>query len=117
MILNVLTVGLGAAIGSVLRFIATNIFKNAFKNISFPIATLFINISGSFVLGLINGQLPKTSFWTTLFIAVVGGYTTFSTYMNEIVQMNMKDKMMAMTYYALTAILGILAALLGYLIF
>lgn len=114
MILNILTVGLGAAIGSVLRFIVTNIFKNVFKNISFPISTLFINVSGSFVLGLINGQLPKTNFWITFFIAIIGGYTTFSTYMNEIVQMNMKEKMMAMTYYVLTAILGILAALIGY---
>ncbi|GAA6237497.1 CrcB family protein [Apilactobacillus micheneri] len=113
MILNVLTVGLGAAIGSVLRFLATTFFKN----ISFPIGTLFINVSGSFLLGLINGQLPKTNFWITFFIAIIGGYTTFSTYMNEIVQMNMKDKMMAMIYYAVTAILGILAALLGYLIF
>lgn len=117
MMLNIFTVGLGAAIGSVLRFIVTNIFKNVFKKMSFPIATLFINVSGSFVLGLINGQFPKTSFWAMLFIAIIGGYTTFSTYMNEIIQMKMKDKIMAMTYYALTAILGIFAALLGYLIF
>ncbi|WP_105956832.1 fluoride efflux transporter FluC [Apilactobacillus quenuiae] len=117
MILNVLTVGLGASIGSVLRFITTKFFKDTFKSISFPIATIFINISGSFLLGLINGQLPKTSFWTAFFIAIIGGYTTFSTYMNETVQMNLKNKMMAILYYFITALLGILAAFMGYILF
>lgn len=117
MIINVLTVGLGAAIGSVLRFLATTFFKTFFKNISFPIGTLFINVSGSFLLGLVNGQLPKTNFWITFFIAIIGGYTTFSTYMNEIVQIKMKNKMMAMIYYFITALFGIIAALIGYVIF
>ncbi|TPR13248.1 fluoride efflux transporter FluC [Apilactobacillus timberlakei] len=117
MILNILTVGIGAAIGSVLRFIVTKFFKDVFSKINFPIATLFINVSGSFILGLINGQLPKTSFWTVLFIAIIGGYTTFSTYMNEIVQMNLKNKILSMTYYVLTAILGIMAAFIGNILF
>ncbi|TPR50524.1 CrcB family protein [Apilactobacillus micheneri] len=117
MILNVLTVGLGAAIGSVFRFIVTQFFKDTFRKINFPLSTLFINISGSFLLGLINGQLPKNFLWTAFFISIIGGYTTFSTYMNEIVQMNLKNKILSMTYYVLTAILGIMAAFIGNILF
>ncbi|MCT6837710.1 MAG: CrcB family protein, partial [Bifidobacteriales bacterium] len=83
---------------------------------AFPVATFFINITGSFLLGLVNGQLPKNTFILAFSIAVLGGYTTFSTYMNETVQLGTKKKVMAYAYYLLSALLGILAALLGYLI-
>ncbi|CAI2698780.1 Putative fluoride ion transporter CrcB [Apilactobacillus kunkeei] len=116
MIQSVLIVGLGAAVGSLIRYGVTNGLKKLFNGIAFPVATFFINITGSFLLGLVNGQLPKNTFILAFSIAVLGGYTTFSTYMNETVQLSTKKKVMAYAYYLLSALLGILAALLGYMI-
>ncbi|KPN80234.1 crcB-like protein [Apilactobacillus kunkeei] len=116
MIESVLIVGLGAAVGSLIRYGVTNVLKKMFSKNAFPVATFFINITGSFLLGLVNGQLPKNTFTLAFSIAVLGGYTTFSTYMNETVQLGTKKKVMAYAYYLLSALLGILAALLGYMI-
>ncbi len=116
MIESVLIVGLGAAVGSLIRYGVTNGLKKMFSKVAFPVATFFINITGSFLLGLVNGQLPKNTFVLAFSIAVLGGYTTFSTYMNETVQLGTKKKVMAYAYYLLSALLGILAALLGYMI-
>ncbi|WP_203621781.1 fluoride efflux transporter FluC [Apilactobacillus nanyangensis] len=116
MIQSVLIVGLGAAVGSLIRYGVTNGLKKLFNGIAFPVATFLINITGSFLLGLVNGQLPKNTFILAFSIAVLGGYTTFSTYMNETVQLSTKKKVMAYSYYLLSALLGILAALLGYMI-
>ena len=116
MIESVLIVGLGAAVGSLIRYGVTNGLKKMFSKNAFPVATFFINVTGSFLLGLVNGQLPKSTFILAFSIAVLGGYTTFSTYMNETVQLGTKKKVMAFAYYLLSALLGILAALLGYLI-
>ncbi|WP_414827155.1 fluoride efflux transporter FluC [Apilactobacillus kunkeei] len=116
MIESVFIVGLGAAVGSLIRYGVTNGLKKMFSKNAFPVATFFINITGSFLLGLVNGQLPKSTFILAFSIAVLGGYTTFSTYMNETVQLGTKKKVMAYAYYLLSALLGILASLLGYLI-
>lgn len=116
MIKTVLIVGIGAAVGSLIRFGVTNGLKQIFHKTAFPASTFFINISGSFLLGLINGQLTENTFTLAFFVAVLGGYTTFSTYMNEIVQLGTKKKLLAMFYYIVSALLGILAALIGYVI-
>ncbi|MGQ2282596.1 fluoride efflux transporter FluC [Apilactobacillus kunkeei] len=116
MIESVLIVGFGAAVGSLIRYGVTNGLKKMFSGIAFPVATFFINITGSFLLGLVNGQLPKNTFILAFSIAILGGYTTFSTYMNETVQLSIQKKMMACSYYVLSALIGISMAFLGYVI-
>ena len=116
MIENVLIVGLGAAVGSLIRYGVTNGLKKMFSKKAFPVATFFINITGSFLLGLVNGQLPKNTFILAFSIAVLGGYTTFSTYMNETVQLGTRKKAVACFYYVLSALIGITMAFLGYVI-
>ncbi len=116
MIESALIVGLGAAVGSLIRYGVTNGLKKMFTGFAFPVATFFINITGSFLLGLVNGQLPKNTFILAFSVAILGGYTTFSTYMNETVQLSTKKKVMSYAYYLLSAFIGILAALLGYMI-
>lgn len=116
MITSVLIVGLGASIGSLIRFGMTNLLKAMFSKSAFPGATFFINITGSFLLGLINARLPHNTFTLAFFIAILGGYTTFSTYMNETVQLGTKKKLMAYSYYVLSAVVGIIAAWIGFMI-
>ena len=49
MIESVLIVGLGAAVGSLIRYGVTNGLKKMFSKNAFPVATFFINITGSFL--------------------------------------------------------------------
>ena len=79
-------VGLGGAIGAVARYllgtwIATHVSPD------FPWSTFLINISGSFLIGVILGlaSAGQLSNEARLFLAVgvLGGYTTFSTFSYE----------------------------------
>jgi fluoride exporter len=79
-----LNVFIGAGLGGVLRHLI-NILSVRLLGMAFPSGTLFINITGSLVMGLVAGYFaffgsaPQS---VRLFIAtgVLGGYTTFSTF-------------------------------------
>ncbi|MDF2985658.1 MAG: CrcB protein [Eubacterium sp.] len=82
--LNALAVGSGGFIGAVLRYLMT-ILINRVNTGSFPVATLVINILGSFLIGLLTQVVPSLYpnnkklllFLTT---GILGGFTTFSTF-------------------------------------
>ena len=72
-------VGLGGAVGSVIRY---SIGRLPSKS-PFPWATLAINVSGSFILGLFLtwalGRLP-IPVTTPISVGALGGFTTFSAF-------------------------------------
>ena len=84
--LNCLVVALGGGIGACLRYLIGLVpLKEPF---TFPVKTLFINLLGCFVIGLIAAIAAKTtsiSPRTVLFIktGLCGGFTTFSTFALE----------------------------------
>ena len=86
---------------------------------SFPWATLGINLTGSFLLGLVltagtERGWPET---TTVPLAVgfLGAYTTFSTFSFETYTLLRTDRAgVAMLYIAASVVGGIAAAALGY---
>lgn len=85
----------------------------------FPIATLGINVTGSFLLGLVltlgaAGRLsPQTT--TALAIGFLGAYTTYSTFSWELFSLGRSDKLLTATaYLAASVALGVFAAILGY---
>ncbi len=88
--MNVLLVALGGAIGSAARYLMGAFIANRFGP-DFPWGTFAVNVSGSFLIGVIlsfvgGGMLPA---WARPFLAVgiMGGYTTFSTYNYETLQL------------------------------
>ena len=88
---NYLLVSLGAALGGGLRYGLSKL-TYAFLPISFPYGTLIVNITGSFVLGLVMFHLdPKEmiSAKLRLFLTVgfCGGFTTFSTFSYETISL------------------------------
>lgn len=115
MINSFLLVGLGGAIGSMLRYF----FMVIFKPTSFPYATLSVNIIGSFAIGLILGfALRSESFNTNwkLFLAagICGGFTTFSAFSLECVQFLEQQRYATLfSYVALSIILGLAATFAG----
>lgn len=84
--INYLSVALGGAVGSVLRFFLSGVIARHYGE-SFPLGTLLINISGSFLIGLIaeltgpgSPFLVSSHLRDALLIGLLGGYTTFSSF-------------------------------------
>jgi CrcB protein len=80
-------VALGSALGGVSRYLVGGLVQRLWQT-SFPTGTLFVNFSGSFLLGLIIRyalQTPSLSpeIRALLTIGFCGGYTTFSTFSYE----------------------------------
>ena len=86
--LRVLLVGLGGFAGSVLRYLLSGVSQNLFQTARFPVGTMIINVSGCFVIGLLSQLAESQGAFTELtralvFAGILGGYTTFSTFGNE----------------------------------
>jgi CrcB protein len=80
-------VGLGGAIGAMSRY-AVALFVAMFWKRDFPLATLLINVTGSFILGFFAtfaaGKTSLDPLWRLLVATgFVGAYTTFSTFEYE----------------------------------
>ena len=84
--LTYLWVALGGALGSVGRFWLSGFVATRYGE-TFPMGTLVVNVSGSLVIGFLaalsapEGRwLPSPGFRPFLMIGVCGGYTTFSSF-------------------------------------
>jgi CrcB protein len=86
---------------------------------SFPLGTLLINVSGSFVLGLFMTLATERFLidprWRLLVaVGFLGAYTTFSTYTYESLSLILKGEWLSGTLNLLgSAVLGIIAAVCG----
>jgi CrcB protein len=85
-----LVVGAGGFFGAMARFLVNTGVTSRYGN-SFPWATFVINISGSFILGLmatliVSKVLTNPNWRLGVTIGFVGAYTTFSTFEYESAQ-------------------------------
>ncbi len=116
MLKHFLLVGLGGCIGSMMRFAAYLLFRSS----SFPISTLLVNITGSLIIGLVIGLSIKDENFAAnwkIFLAtgICGGFTTFSAFSLENMEMLQQGKyFLCFLYITLSIIAGISAAWLGY---
>jgi fluoride exporter len=79
-------VGVAAAVGAALRYLVDQIVQHQHDQ-TFPWGTFVINVSGSLLLGLTIGLashhgLPTVAA-TVIGVGLLGGYTTWSTYLWE----------------------------------
>ncbi len=82
---QLLLVGLGGFLGSISRFVMAGAFNRFSPALGFPVGTLTVNILGCFLIGLLHGLAETRSLLSPdirifLFIGVLGGFTTFSTF-------------------------------------
>lgn len=115
-----LLAGFGGMFGACSRLVlGAYVNKKAKKVSPFPAGTWIINITGSFLLGLLaqlhmNGMLSE-NLWLFLGTGFCGAYTTFSTFGTETVGLiQTKQFRLALLYVASSLILSLAAALIGY---
>lgn len=117
MIKELIYIGAGGFIGSVLRYLVSLAFSS--QN-SFPWGTFTVNIVGCVLIGLICGfanRVPNLSQNINLFLTVglCGGFTTFSTFSKEALALLQAGNIIAFCLYAVWSVtIGILAVALGF---
>jgi len=112
---NIILVGLGGMIGSVMRYLTSWFIRHD----SFPYATFAVNIAGSFLIGIIMGVAAKQEGFANwrLFLAtgICGGFTTFSAFAWENMQLLSHERYGAFVLYTGgTLVLGLAVVTLGY---
>ena len=85
--------------------------------IVFPLGTFVVNVSGAFLLGLLAGTGPSGDAYRFAGIALLGSYTTFSTWMLEARRLSSSSRSrVALAYVGLSFVIGLGAVVLGRLL-
>ncbi|MGD2035861.1 MAG: fluoride efflux transporter CrcB [Bacteroidales bacterium] len=119
MIKEVLLIGFGGFIGSVVRYYVSKL-NVSLDLYSLPIGTLTVNILGSLLLGFLTGIVVKSPILTVewrlfLMVGICGGFTTFSTFTSENLMLIHNGQFLsAALYTGLSLVFGFLAVFLGY---
>ena len=113
-----LIIGAGAVLGANLRYWVTSYFAGRMGFI-FPYGTLFVNLSGSFLLGfayvlLANRLVDNESYRLLIGTGFLGAYTTFSTFSYDTLVLIEKGNLLVAAVNSGASLLGsVLAAYLG----
>lgn len=114
MIKTIFLVGLGGAIGSILRYVSVWLTSKYFQG-TFPLATLLINILGSLLIGLFIGLLAKyfpenQPMKFLLIVGFCGGFTTFSSFASENYSLFQNGQQLLAYAYIVASVLLTIAA-------
>jgi len=96
--------GLGAALRHGVNFVSARVLGTAF-----PYATLFENVTGSLVMGLLAGYFAfkgdaSQSWRLFLTTGILGGYTTFSTYSLDAARLYERGELGLAAFYAVSSV-------------
>ena len=118
MLKQILLVALGGGAGSVLRYLSTEL-THKYYSMSFPLATFIVNMVGCFCIGMLVNLIPaqSTSLRYLLIIGFCGGFTTFSTFARETLDLMQADQLLhAFLYTIASCVIGISFVWLGLLL-
>ena len=119
MIKSILIVGLGSFCGGALRYYISTLMKSV-GTYGFPWGTLLVNLAGCLIIGVVFGLFGKmdshSSSWCLMLTAgFCGGFTTFSAFANESLQMLQSGNTLNLILYVLSSVIvGIALVALGY---
>jgi len=90
MLINILIVGVGGFLGAISRYLIVLLNDKFYNNYDFPFDTLFVNIVGSFLIGITLALalkydiLSRHTFGSFLFVTgFLGSFTTFSAFTRD----------------------------------
>jgi fluoride exporter len=80
--------GIGGFVGSALRYAVTGFVQNSSGSTRFPFGTLTVNLVGCLLIGFLSELAEVRGIFTAgtrtlVFVGVLGGFTTFSAFGNE----------------------------------
>ena len=113
-----LFIGSGSFLGGIARYLLSKAIQNSVLT-TFPLGTFWVNIIGSFLIGMIYGLSDRGSLDSNelrLFLAVgfCGGFTTFSTFSNENLALLRDGSFFYFSLYAgMSVFIGLLATFGG----
>jgi len=120
---NFLLVGLGGAVGAMLRYAVGGLVVHISPDSKFPWATLLVNILGCFAVGAIASSLERINFYNSelrlaLITGLLGGFTTFSAFgLETLYLLRQGQLLLAGCNIAISVAVGLLAAYLGLRLF
>ncbi len=114
-------VALGGALGSVARFAIATVLAERLAH-SFPWLTLLVNATGSLAIGFLASlgargvqALATDGARSFLLVGILGGYTTFSAFSLQTLQLAQKGELVsALAYVALSLLFCLGGVALGY---
>tara|TARA_Y100000592_G_C5193041_1_gene187036 strand:+ start:13 stop:381 length:369 start_codon:yes stop_codon:yes gene_type:complete len=109
---KLLFVFIGGGIGSILRY-GSNSILNLF--LIGQLGTLFVNVFGSFVFGILVSIGENKSEYFNLFLltGLLGGFTTFSQFSYDVVTLQNNSNLYSIIYILSSVLISITMALLG----
>lgn len=118
MIKELLLVCIGSFFGGGLRYLVGKAIQS-WVSVAFPWGTMVVNVMGCFMIGLLSGLSLgghiSPSVKLLLIAGFCGGFTTFSTFMNENLLMGREGAMLSAVIYTLVSlVLGLVAVIVGY---
>ena len=112
-----LYVFIGGGVGSMMRYLVGKCLSTSASG--FPWSTFTVNVVGCFLIGLLTAWIARQSLSADIRLLLVvgfcGGFTTFSTFANESVQMLQVGNYLGFSTYITTSIiLGLALVIIGY---
>ena len=114
----ILMVAIGGAIGAVARQQSNQLIMRIFGG-EFPIGTIFVNIRGSFIMGLLfelfASKITLSDEWRSLiFTGVLASFTTFSSFALDVALLSERNEYYyALCYIGMSVVLSIGALFVG----
>jgi len=113
----ILAVAAGGALGSVARYLV-GVGSGRLLGFAFPWGTLFINVTGSFLIGAFVGLFAtkwdlSQTMRIFLTVGICGGYTTFSTFSLDAFTLIERGQSMASLAYMLASVVLSVGALVA----
>ena len=114
----ILMVAIGGAIGAIARQQSNQLIMRIFGG-EFPIGTIFVNILGSFIMGLLfelsASKITLSNEWRSLiFTGVLASFTTFSSFALDVALLSERNEYYyALCYIGMSVVLSIGALFVG----
>ena len=111
---HLLVIAIGGAFGAMARY-AIGLVASSLLPATFPFATLFVNVTGSFIIGcaypiIVHASGTKTIYHALVMVGFLGAFTTFSTFSLDTIQLLENGQLMRAVLNVLSNLLLCLAA-------